>query len=208
MRHNVYIEARERGKLVARRESHNVWTSAGGEWLSKVVSYSTYSPEAFQSNARLNSIGFGIGGAGQSALVVANSSPIADHYPGTNDQQYQDVGITRLERPVRISWTSGPNTPTGTYPTLTYTAGDVFRQRYDTPPDHPDMRSTKYTFTFTPGDITDGTTFITMPLSEIGLYNIDAGLTEYAPTLASYDTFDTLSLTADMTLLLTWTLRV
>jgi len=81
----VYIEgffsmyARERGKIVpgSRREGHNIWTLTGREFLARLMSYASYSPDEPARNDRIRYIGFGVGTTPEVSSVSALVSPIA-----------------------------------------------------------------------------------------------------------------------------------
>lgn len=81
----VYIEgffsmyARERGKIVpgSRREGKNIWTLTGREFLARLMSYASYSPNEPARNDRIRYIGFGTGLAPEVSSVSRLVSPIA-----------------------------------------------------------------------------------------------------------------------------------
>jgi len=74
------------------------------------------------------------------------------------------------------------------------------------PAAHPLATQTKFVRIFTSGEINYGT-FLTVPLSEIGLFTGLADPAVYNNTLVAYDTFDTISKTAAFELEVDWTIR-
>lgn len=194
---NLIITSRERGKIVARREGHNIWLNLGREYLASLISYSSFTPVTPERNDRLRYMGLGIGGTRQLALPTANSAPIVTAYPGTNAQTDAEPTLTRLERPVRISGSSDP------YPGL---AGDTWLGQVQAPAQHPVATQTVLNRLFTQVDVSYSP-FLTVPLSEIGLFTGSALPNVYNNTLVAYDTFDTLSKTAAFELEVAWTIR-
>ena len=114
VRSNVFITARERGKIVACREGHNIFLDFGREWLSKLIAYASFSPDVPESDERIRYMGFGIGGTRQIAPSFADTPPLDDYGPvGGFSQTDVDPTVTRLERPVRVSGGSGSATLPG-----------------------------------------------------------------------------------------------
>lgn len=73
---NFKAEARERGKLVSKREGHNVFTITGRNWLSKLVSWSTFgSPDIPYTHRRVRWIGVGTGSQNEVTSVSALNTP-------------------------------------------------------------------------------------------------------------------------------------
>lgn len=205
---NIQIVARERGKIVARRESHNIWVDLGREFLTKVMSYATYAPDTFQEVLLPRYMGFGIGGIKQNALGIANVAPCLTHYPGTNVQSDISSRVRRLERPCRISWViDPPSVPGGVPGAYTYDAGDIWLRQI-TPTVHPTSYSVQWSCSFTSTDFSR-TTFLAVPISEIGLFLHGSNPNVYNNNLIAYDTFDTLTKTALFDSLdVTWTVRL
>ena len=203
---NLSLVARERGKIVALREGHNIWLNTGRTWLSKLMSATSFGPVVPQEDQRVRYIGFGIGGGAQSNASMVSSPPLVDHYPGTNTNTDHDPAVLRLERPVRLSWAAGPSTPTGTYPALTYDPGDVWLRQVSAPATHPQTTTTRVHVTLAGGDVSSGP-FSYLPLSEIGLFpnGADPNLFNNAPL--AYDTFEPLPKTASITIDIFWTIR-
>jgi hypothetical protein len=73
---------RERGKIVETREHSNVFTTTGKEWISQLMSYSSYSPLTGARNDRIKYIGIGTGSQPQVPSVSALITPIS--FDGTN----------------------------------------------------------------------------------------------------------------------------
>lgn len=194
---NLVLIARERGKIVARREGHNIWLNLGREYLASLICYSSFSPLTPERDDRLRFMGLGIGGTRQLALSTANSAPIVTAYPGTNAQTDTEPLVTRLERPVRISGSSDP------YPGL---AGDVWLGQVQAPADHPVATQTVFNRLFTQTEISYSP-FLTVPVAEVGLFTGNANPNVYNNTIVAYDTFDVVSKTAAFELEVQWTIR-
>lgn len=203
---NLIITVRERGKIVTRREGHNIWLNTGRQFLAELLSYNSYGPDVTQIDDRPQFIGFGIGGARQNAVSVANTAPCITNYPGTNQNLDIDPRYTSLERPARISFSTGPVLPTGTYPNLTYDAGDVWLKQL-TVASHPTPFSIQWGCSFVTTDFSNGP-FLVVPLSEIGLFLSSASTNVYNNSPVAYDTFDTISKTANYSFDVSWTVRV
>jgi hypothetical protein len=200
MKANLFITARDRGKVVLRREGHNVWLDTGRALLANLIS-----PGSPVENNRIRYMGFGVGGTRQS-LSSPNEPPIVTHYPGTNLQMDINQHASRLERPVRFSSSGSPTVPTGTYPTLTYPPTDVFLREVDGPPTFPTTTSLKFTCTISEAELTYGP-FYSLGISEIGLFSNAADIHDYAAAPVAYDTFDSIPKTSSLTLQVDWTIR-
>jgi len=188
---------RERGKIVARREGHNIFVDLGREWLAELISYASYSPDAPFRDDRVKYMGVGIGGTKQKAKAVADAPPITPPYSGTNLQEDTDFTLTTIERPIRIAGSESA------YPGI---AGDTWIGIIATA--DPDTVPTQVTFTriFTQLEVNYGS-FISVPLSEIGLFTSAADPENYKNTFVAYDTFDTLFKTNALDLEVQWTLK-
>lgn len=211
VRSNLKLVARERGKIVARREGHNIWVNLGREWLSELVGYGSYSGDAGvpERSDRIRWMAVGIGGNRQVALGVANANPLLTDYPGTNVQSDVDPTLRILERPVRVGWTTGsPSAPP-------YDAGDVwFAQVAGVT--HPTATDAKFTVVFGLTDVNGGgSEYPTVPLSEIGLFTDHVSATRHvAPSATNptqyanaYDTFDSISKTVGIQVQADWILH-
>lgn len=197
VKQNLKITARERGKIVARREGHNIFLNLGREWIARLIAYSLLSPLTPEEDDRVRYMGFGIGGTRQLAPATANSSPLVDAYPGTNSQTDTVATVTHLERPVRISGSSVA------YPGL---AGDVWVGQIQ-PATHALPTETTFTRLFTQEEVSYSP-FLSVPLSEIMLFTNAADPENYLNTGIAYDTFDTLSKTVAFELQVEWTFRI
>ena len=192
---NLKLTVRERGKIVARREGHNIWVDLGREYLASLISYTSFGPDVFERSDRIRFKGFGIGGTRQIAPSVANSAPMSTAYPGTNNQTDTDPSLTTLERPVRVS---------GTTTDPPYDAGDVWLGQIQAPAVHAPSTSAIFRRVFTSTEISYST-FLTVPLSEVGLFTSAANPVGVpGNTFVAYDTFDTLSKSLAFSLEVVW----
>jgi hypothetical protein len=194
---NLVLTARARGKIVARRVGHNIWLNLGREYLAALISYSSFSPLTPERDDRLRYMGLGLGGTRQLGLATANAAPLVTAYPGTNAQTDSEPSITRLERPVRIAGgaTAYPGSP-----------GDVWLAQVQAPAQHPTATQTVLSRLFTGVDVSYAP-FLTVPVSEIGLFTGSANPEVFDNTPVAYDTFDSLSKTGAFELEVAWTIR-
>lgn len=197
VKQNLSIIARERGKISARRDGHNIWLNLGREYLASLITYATISPLAAERDDRIRYMGFGIGGTKQNSPSVANAPPISPPYSGTNDQTDTDPTITVIERPVRISGSASA------YPGL---AGDQWIGNVQAPAEHATPTEVTFRRVFTQLEVSY-LSFLSVPLSEIGLLTNAANPEFYKNTLVAYDTFDTLSKTTAVEIEVVWTIR-
>lgn len=205
---NLFLRVRERGKLVAKREGHNIWLDLGGEWLATLVGYTSLAtppsvlPVTPEEDRRIRYMGFGIGGTTQLSPSIANSAPMSTYYPGTNNQTDTDPTVTVLERPVRFSSVGAPTTPP-------YSATDVWLGQVTAPVTHNTPKSATFTRLLTETDISYGP-FLTVPLSEIALFLHSTNATYINlpnNTALGYDTFDTILKTSAIEVEVDWTLN-
>lgn len=200
VKNNLRITARERGKLIARRDGHNIWIDLGREYLAELISLVSYGPDVAERSDRIKYMGFGIGGTRQIAPGVANVAPMSVAYPGTNAQTDTDPSVTTLERPVRVSGTT-------TGPTDPYDPADVWLGTIQAPPIHNTATQVTFRRLFTQTEISYST-FTTVPLSEVMLYTSAATpIGQPFNTGVAYDTFDTISKTGALELEVEWTVR-
>lgn len=200
VRNNLVLTTRERGKLVSRREGHNIWVDLGREYLASLIAYTSFSPDVPERNDRIMYMGFGIGGTRQVAPALSNVAPMSVAYPGTNTQTDIDPLVTTLERPVRISGGT-------TAPTDPYAATDVWLGKIQAPSVHAEPNQVMFRRLFTSLEISYST-FSAVPLSEIGLFTSAANpVGEPHNTLVAYDTFYTLPKTSSFELEVEWTVR-
>lgn len=198
VRQNLSLIARERGKIVARREGHNIWLDLGREWLAQLIGYATLTPglTTFTDN-RVRYMGVGVGGTRQLALGEVAIAPIVTAYPGTNNQTDIDPTVTLLERPVRV---------TGGSSAFPYDPGDEWLAQVQAPPTFPTASQATFTRVFSETDVSYSP-YLTVPLSEIMLFLNGADPNAYNNTGIAYDTFDTLSKTSAFELEVNWTVR-
>lgn len=199
VKQNLHLVARERGKIVARRDGHNIWVNLGRSYLASLISYASFGPDTPERNDRIKFMGLGIGGTRQTATSVANNPPMSTTYPGTNAQTDVDATVTILERPVRVS---------GTTTTPPYDPADVWLGRIQAPPVHTVSTETTFKRIFTANEVSYST-LLAVPLSEIGLFTaaaVDVGVTNN--TFVAYDTFDTLTKTVAIELEVSWTIKM
>lgn len=186
---NLSLTMRDRGKIVARREGHNIFLNTGREWLSKLIAYSSYNPDVVETNERIRYMGLGIGGTRQLAPDFADTSPLSDYPPvGSFLQTDVDPDVIRLERPVRVSpaaWIGAVQAPV-THPTPTST---LFRRVF-----------TSQEVSYAP--------YLSVPLSEVGLFLSTANTVSPSNVIIAYDTFDTLAKTTAFELEVSWTIRI
>lgn len=201
---NLEITLRERGKIVARREGHNIWLDFGREYLSRLLGFTSFIPLLPEEDNRISYMGFGVGGTRQLAPAISNNEPISSHYPGTNLATDTQPGLLKLERPARFGWTSGPSAPSGGDP-LVYDSGD-FWLRQITAATHPTPTSTRFTLVAAASDF-NGSFYLVVPLSEIGLFHRGAAVQDYNNSPVAYDTFDTVQKTGAFDLNVSWTIR-
>lgn len=194
VRVNVEIDLFERGKrrLVHRSRSHNIIVNTGKQFMAESITAAAFGGGGTFTRTRdqvVRYIGFGIGGSRQSN-PSAGASPFSDAppagYAGTNTQTDVDVTVGRLERPIRVS--GGP---------------DVWLKQISAPGTFDSgNRYTTFIATFGETELSYGS-FLSVPLSEIGLYSSSAdptlangGAGAYpGPTghMIAYDNFDPIS---------------
>lgn len=198
VRQNLRLTLRdERGKLCGRREGHNIWLATGAEWLTRLMGLKAVDPDVPEENARIKYMGLGVGGNRQFAQARLAVAPY-DVYAGTNAQTDQNPAVTRLERPVRVSGGEGA------YPGV---STDRWLAAVQAPPDYPSARTVRYRRIFTRQEVSYGN-FLSIPISEIGLFISSADPAFYLNTPVAYDTFDPLSKTSAVALEVTWDLEL
>ncbi len=185
-KYNIEMIARERGKLLFRRDTHNIFVSVGTEWLAQVI--------AGELSTCCKYMGVGIGGSKQ-VLDLVDVPPLSDSYPtvGARSQTDIDPLVTALERPVCITSTAVPITP----------GQDVWLKEVSTPT-HPTPNKARFTCVFTESEISFGT-FTVVPISEIGLFTSDKNVLIRTNQLVAYDTFHPISKTSAIELEVRWT---
>lgn len=198
IKQNLSLIMRERGKIVARREGHNIWLDIGKQYIAELMTWLTIGPDVAERSDRIKYMGFGVGGTRQLSPAVANAPPISPPYVGTNAQTDVDPTVSVLERPVRISGSSSA------YPGL---AGDVWVGTIQAPVVHSIPSESTFRRLFAQTEISYGG-FSSVPLSEIGLFTSAANPENYKNLMVAYDTFDTLSKTGAFDIEVAWTIRV
>lgn len=205
VRQNVEIIARERGKIVARREGHNIFLNLGREWLAQLIFYTTLpagappppGPVTTGEDRRIRYMGFGIG----SNKGSAGGAPYSTHYPGTQLQTDTDPSVTRLERPVRLT------SPVPGSPVLPpYDPDDVWLGQVQAPPSQVTSTSVRFTRVLATTEVSYGP-FLAVPLTEILLVLNGADPTVFNNTGVAYETFDPITKTNAIAVEVRWTLR-
>lgn len=192
---NLELTCRERGKIVDRRVGHNIWLNLGREYMARLIAYQSFGPDVPEENQRIKYMGLGIGGTQQ--LVTPVPAPVGTTYTGTNSQTDVDHTVTTLERPVRISGSSAA------YPGL---AGDAWVGQVQAPAAHPIASQTVFRRVFVQQEVSYAP-FLSVPLSEVGLFLSGADPENFQNTMVAYDTFDTVSKTVAVDLEVVWTIR-
>ena len=195
---NLILTARDRGKIVARREGHNIWLNLGREYLASLLCYTSYGPDTPERDDRIKYMGLGIGGTRQLQPSIANSSPMTPAYAGSNLQTDTNPAVTSLERPVRVSGASD------SFPYAN--PANVWLGAVQVPVSHPTATQSLFKRVFSPTDVSYAP-FLTVPLSEVALFSGSASPSLYNNTAVAYDTFDTLSKTNAFSLEIDWSIR-
>jgi hypothetical protein len=200
VKNNLRLTVRERGKIMARREGHNIWLDLGREYLASLIALVSFGPDVAERNDRVKYMGFGIGGTRQTSPGVANAAPMSVAYPGTNVQTDLDPTITTLERPVRVSGsTTSPSSP--------YSGSDVWLGTIQAPSIHSTATEVTFRRVFTQTEVSYSS-FTAVPLSEVMLFTSAANpIGVPNNTGIAYDTMDTLTKTGAFELEVDWTVR-
>ena len=194
---NVHIIARERGKICARRDGHNIWLNLGREYLTQLMSYALMSPLTPVRDDRVRYMGLGIGGTRQLLASLANAAPLVTAYPGSNAQTDDDATVVDLERPVRVSGSSSAPP---------YNVSDVWLGQVQAPATYPTAGSVTYTRLFTQTEVSYNP-FLVVPVCEVLLCTNAANPNVYNNTGLAYDTFESLPKTDAIELEVTWTIK-
>ena len=222
---NVWITVRDdRGKRVPQhcRHNHNIFVDLGREYLARVVfpnvALTDHEVEGVTPGDRelIKYMGVGIGGDSQTN-PNAYATPLSADYPPAspssspggvgNLQTDDDLTITQLERPVKISSSS----PVWLAPVLTpRPATAATTARFD------------HLFTVTDINTADSPNYPVVPLSEIGLFlstadpdasnvydsgNLPSHIGAGRQTLVAYNTFEPIPKTVSFSLEIRWELR-
>jgi hypothetical protein len=180
---NIDVFLRSRGKIVGRREMHNIFVNLGRQHLAyrlggELLTY-------------VSQMGVGIGGFRQNN-PIADLPPLDVYTPSTHTQTDTDPTVTALERAVRISGGSDVFLPT-----------DVWLKD-SAPPDHPASNRTRFICVFTELEISYDV-FATVPCSEIGLFLNDKDTHVRTNQLIAYDAFDPIPKTTALEWEVRWT---
>lgn len=210
MSSNVFIKARERGKLVYQWEGHNTWTVNGREYLAQVLAHTLHNPDVPLINSHLKHIQFGIGGAyailANVPVAVDTAYPAGEDPNATAGNEYVHTYnlnplISTLERPVRLVGGTNPyGTAAPTDVWLSSTAPPKFLITQPTA----GIVSIRFFISAPSGDITYGP-FTTMPLTEAGLV-VSGQADPNAPfnPIVSYVNFVTLQMTTTTEVEMEW----
>jgi hypothetical protein len=224
---NVSLTLREKpnGKIVEKRDSHNIFLDYGREWISELVGLDT-GGVTFR-NDRIAYMAVGIGGTSQlidSATLRGTWAGFPDDWgytdtgdlttggyggSGTGDpaQTDTDPAVTGLEYPVQV------------------TSADYYDSILQ-PASFPESGTIRFTAVFGYSEVSFGSA-TSVPLSEIGLFTesvpgqdippLDDGIEVTPPVpakpplgvryMVAYNTFDTLSKTSAFVLQVDWELR-
>lgn len=197
---NIEILGFDRGKRrILHQRTHNIVVDNGRQFILESMSAASFSGSTFTRvrDAVVRYMGVGIGGNRQIGTTAA-ASPLADGYPGgyggTNAQTDDNLTVSRLERPVRV------------------TAGSWLKQ-IAAPPTINSATSITYTAVFSNEDI-NLAPHSQMPVSEIGLFssmvdpaqpNGGGAYPGGSSHMLAYDTFTTLYKTAYWLFQVNWT---
>jgi hypothetical protein len=209
VKQNLSLVMRERGKIIARRDGHNIWLDTGRAWLARLLGYSSYSPLTAYELERVRYMGFGIGGTRQVAPAIADAAPLVTHYPAYFTSGYTQTdtnpAVTKIERPILVDWTGGGSPA---LPAYTPTAGNKYLGQVNAITGGSFPTATQVTFVrlFTELEISK-TPFLTVPLSEIALFTNAANPELHDNIAVAYDTFDSVSKTSAFSLEVQWTIR-
>lgn len=196
VRTNLIITARERGKIIERREGHNIWLDLGKEYLAQLIAYDAFGPDTPRRNDRIKYFGVGIGGTTQNSPKAA-TTPISPPYVGTNVQDDTTPTVSTLERPVRISGS------TSAYPGI---AGDAWIGQVAAPADLSIPREVTFSRVFIEEEVSY-TPYLSVPLTEIMMFTSAADPENYQNVGVAYDTFDPLHKTSGVAIEFVWTIR-
>lgn len=213
---NVRIVARERGKIVARREGHNIWVNFGREYLAKRISPSDGTYTTAVNDSVIRYIGFGIGGDAQTIDISTVYPTLDTHYPGQNI--FDDTVLTTdtLERPVKVTGTAGVGTSAGVWMS-SVTAPPTFNGS--------PITAVEFDALFSVTDFHLGGSYPSVPLSEVALFLASetasrtseevydyGSAPDYINTstrqkLLAYNTFDPISKTASVSFEIHWEIQ-
>lgn len=205
---NVEIALEERGKTKIHHRSHNIFTNVGRQFICENISASAFpgaSSFTRMQDSVVRYIGFGLGGSRQNSSLAAAAPIGTSLYPGSNTQTDDDVTVTALERPIKVTGSD----------VVQIDPGDLWMRQVSPIASLPAQNRVVYTAVFSPSDLQVGAG--SMPLSEIGLFKSTAdpslpnGSVGAYPSpgghLVAYDTFNTLHKSGQFSIRVEWTLR-
>ena len=182
------------GRVIERRNTHNIFLNYGREWLSELTSLDS-GGSAFRDD-RIRFMAFGIGGTSQ-LLSVATIQALYAGWSGYTTPAQTDIDptVTGLEYPVEI------------------TASDYYDD-ISQPATFPEAGVVRYTAIAGYNEISYPGGPTSVPLSEVGLFTELVTDQSVAPSpapperyMVAYNTFDTLSKTSAYVLQVDWELR-
>jgi hypothetical protein len=215
---NVEIVARERGKKVPGlcRSGHNIWTNVGRQYLAEVISPkdATFANHYNEPPIQIvKYMGMGIGGDSQAANIAADFPTLNTDYPGQNLQSEQ-ITVSQLERPIRVSGSSGTGAAIGDW-----------MLEVSAPPSPVPTTKVEFVTLFGLSDFHLAGAYPSVPLSEIGLFLSTQTKTLSWDTvydlanppsfvnvggrqvLVAYNTFDTITKTTSVSLEIHWEIQ-
>jgi hypothetical protein len=182
---NVRIIARERGKKVPSlcREGHNIWVNQGRQYLAEVISPLNGSFAAHYNDSPVRFVrymGLGIGGDSQ-VLDLSVTYPTLDtDYPGQEVFSDEDITVTQLERPVKVSGVAGVGSSAGVWMNSVTAPPAVFT---GTP-----VTGVEFDALFDNADLNLAGAYPSVPVTEIGLF-----LSSEEPSRTSEEVYDYLT---------------
>lgn len=205
VRFNVKVGAYKDNKLIDQRQSHNVMTNTGRNWLSRLVGASDYSttPPLAHTTDKVAYVGLGCGGALQTDPLLPKS-------------QTELVTVEALEDPIPFSVASNVSTylkkvNDQNANSSVYFPGS-FRSRFII-----DVAETEISYTGSTTSVSNVNVGTSVPISEAGLYlssaqpTWDGGSLGADPSgpnsLVCYNIFDPIFVTPNVVLRVEWELR-
>lgn len=207
---NVFLTLRRGDTVLDRREGHNTWVNTGRAYLAEMSTYSNLVAETPFDTRRIKYMGLGIGSADQAYMSAVSSPPLSVSYPPGSDpnatagNEYDsaypvDPPIETLERPVRVSGLSGayPGDPADVWliqpPNFFTVDAGLGVVEY-----HALVNTNLAQILYGP--------FLTMPLSEVGLFLDGANVNDAynLGQMVAYHSFGTLTLVPGSVLEIIW----
>lgn len=196
----------EGGKVIDRREGHNIWANVGRNYLVKFLRWDDAACWGAGPPPTVKYLGVGIG-SNEQIINIASAYPALDAaYPGQNVQTDSSPTVSHLERPVQTS--------SGVW---------LVEAVYDEPGSvtNPSDTTAKYSYLFGKTDINLSGTYGVVPVSEACLCLSDVSTIDnpytggVAPSyvgplrqvIVAYHGFASLAKTVTNTLEIRWELR-